>query len=338
MVKWGILGLGRAANSFAEAIKEVENAELVSIASLSKSKLKFFGNKYNIVKNLRFNTYDDLINNNEVDAVYIATLNNTHAELTIKLAEANKNILCEKPMALNESEAKQVFVELTKSKVLFLEAIAYRSHPQTKVLNKLILENEIGQIENIKSSFGFSARNFFKFIPKHRLFSKKLGGGAICDIVCYPSSFSLLIARLLQKKDQELKFDLENVTGKINFRGTDDEAHVKIIFRNQFEAELDVAITKKMENSIIISGSKGKMIIRDPWLPNKKVILEVLTKSNKYEKEIISKYSIYANSIKYASDLIEIKETKCEFPLMTLEDSMINMQILNKWKNALYKI
>ena len=48
--------------------------------------------------------------------------------------------------------------------------------------------------------------------------------------------------------------------------------------------------------------------------------------------------SIYANSIKYASDLIEIKETKCEFPLMTLEDSMINMQILNKWKNALYKI
>jgi len=338
MVKWGILGLGRAANSFAEAIKEVENAELVSIASLSKSKLKFFGNKYNIVKNLRFNTYDDLINNNEVDAVYIATLNNTHAELTIKLAEANKNILCEKPMALNESEAKQVFAELTKSKVLFLEAIAYRSHPQTKVLNKLILENEIGQIENIKSSFGFSARNFFKFIPKHRLFSKKLGGGAICDIGCYPSSFSLLIARLLQKKDQELKFDLENVTGKINFRGTDDEAHAKIIFRNQFEAELDVAITKKMENSIIISGSKGKMIIRDPWLPNKKVILEVLTKSNKYEKEIISKYSIYANSIKYASDLIEIKETKCEFPLMTLEDSMINMQILNKWKNALYKI
>jgi predicted dehydrogenase len=338
MVKWGILGLGRAANSFAEAIKEVENAELVSIASLSKSKLKFFGNKYNIVKNLRFNTYDDLINNKEVDAVYIATLNNTHAELTIKLAESNKNILCEKPMALNESEAKQVFAELTKSKVLFLEAIAYRSHPQTKVLNKLILENEIGQIENIKSSFGFSARNFFKFIPKHRLFSKKLGGGAICDIGCYPSSFSLLIARLLQKKDQELKFDLENVTGKINFRGTDDEAHAKIIFKNQFEAELDVAITKKMENSIIISGSKGKMTIRDPWLPNKKVILEVVTKSNKYEKEIISKYSIYANSIKYASDLIEIKETKCEFPLMTLEDSMINMQILNKWKNALYKI
>ena len=337
MIKWGILGLGRAANSFAEAIKEVDNAELVSIASLSKSRLRSFGKKYNINEIFRFNTYQQLINSKEVDAVYIATLNNTHAELTIKLAEANKNILCEKPMALSESEAKQVFVELAKSKVLFLEAIAYRAHPQTKVLSKLILEDEIGKIENVKSSFGFSARNLLKFIPKHRLFNKKLGGGAIHDVGCYPSSFSLLIARLLQKQDQELKFDLQDVTGKINFRGTDDEAHAKIIFKNQFKAELDIAITKKMENSIIISGSKGKITIHDPWLPNKKVILEVVTKSKKYEKEIISKYSIYANSIKYVSDLIERKETNCEFPLMTLKDSIINMQIINKWKNKLYK-
>ena len=338
MIKWGILGLGRAANSFAEAIIEVENAELVSIASLSKTKLNSFGKKFNIKENNRFNTYLDLINSEKVDAVYIATLNNTHAELTIKLAEANKHILCEKPMALDEDEANQVFTQLAKSKVLYLEAIAYRSHPQTKALNKLILEDEIGQIVNVKSSFGFPARNLLKFIPGHRLFNKKLGGGAILDVGCYPSSFSLLIAKLLQKKNQELKFDLQNVTGKINFRGTDDEAYTKIIFKNQFEAELDIAITKKMENIIIISGSKGKIIIKDPWLPKKKVFIEVIKKTKKYEKEINSKYSIYANSIKYVSDLIEKNEINCEFPIMTKEDSMINMQILNKWKNALYKI
>jgi len=338
MIKWGILGLGRAANSFAEAIIEVENAELVSIASLSKTKLNSFGKKFNIKENNRFNTYLDLINSEKVDAVYIATLNNTHAELTIKLAEANKHILCEKPMALDENEANQVFTQLAKSKVLYLEAIAYRSHPQTKALNKLIAEDEIGQIVNVKSSFGFPARNLLKFIPRHRLFNKKLGGGAILDVGCYPSSFSLLIAKLLQKKNQELKFDLQNVTGKINFRGTDDEAYTKIIFKNQFEAELDIAITKKMENIIIISGSKGKIIIKDPWLPKKKVFIEVIKKTKKYEKEINSKYSIYANSIKYVSDLIEKNEINCEFPIMTKKDSMINMQILNKWKNALYKI
>ncbi len=337
MIKWGILGLGKAAISFAEAIKEVENAKLVSIASLTKKKLNFFGKKFNITENYRFDTYQDLINCDEVDAVYIATLNNTHAELTIKLAEANKSILCEKPMALDENEARLVFNQLTKSKVFFLEAIAYRSHPQIKILNKLILDDEIGEVKNIKSSFGFSAKNIFKFIPKHRLFNKSLGGGAILDIGCYSSSFSLLIARLLQKKDQKLKFSLENIVGKINFRGTDVEAHAKIIFQDQFEAQLSISITKKMDNQIIISGSKGKIIIPDPWLPNKKSFIEITTNTKEYKKEIISKYSIYANSIKNATDLIQKKEIKCEYPLMTWEDSMINMQILNEWKKTLYK-
>ena len=338
MIKWGILGLGKAAISFANAIKEVENAKLIAIASLSKNKINSFQKKFNISKSYSFNTYQDLIDCEEVDAVYIGTVTNTHAELSIKLAKANKAILCEKPMALDENEANQVFRQLTKSKVFFLEAIAYRSHPQTKTINKIILEDEIGQIEKIKSNFGFAARNLLKFIPRHRLFSKKLGGGAILDVGCYPASFSLQIARLLQKKGHELKFDIKDVVGKINFRGTEDEAYAKIIFKNQFESELNVAITKQMENSIIISGSKGKMIIMSPWLPDKKSTIEVITKTKKYKEEVISKYSIYANSIKLASDLIDKKVINSQYPLMTWEDSMINMQILNKWKNILHKV
>ena len=85
MVKWGILGLGRAANSFAEAIKEVQNAKLISIASSSKNKLQSFGKKYNIKENFRFNTYIDLINSEEVDAVYIATLNNPSSQASSPL-------------------------------------------------------------------------------------------------------------------------------------------------------------------------------------------------------------------------------------------------------------
>ena len=98
MIKWGILGLGNMANKFAEAILEVENAKLVSISSLSKKKAESFGRKFDINERYRFNTYEELINCKEVDAVYIATLNNTHANLIIKSADAGKSILCEKPM------------------------------------------------------------------------------------------------------------------------------------------------------------------------------------------------------------------------------------------------
>ena len=102
MVRWGVLGLGRAANSFANAIKEVENAKLTSIASLSKNKNFKFGEKFNIPKNCQFNSYEELINCKEIDALYIATLNYKHADLIIKISDANKGILCEKPMTLME--------------------------------------------------------------------------------------------------------------------------------------------------------------------------------------------------------------------------------------------
>jgi len=336
MIRWGILGLGRAATSFAEAIKEVENAKIISISSHSKKKLSLFGKKFNIIENYRFNTYQELINCEEIDAVYIGTLNNTHADLIIKSAKANKGILCEKPMAMNENQAKQVFIQLAKSKVFFLEAIAYRAHPQTKILNKLILDEEIGKIETIKSNFTFKVNNLIKLMPKHRLFNKKLGGGAILDIGCYPSSFSLLIAKLLQKKEKKIKFELENINGKINFRGTDDQAYTKIIFEDLFEAEFNIAINKKADNFINIYGSKGQIIIRNPWLPPKKSFIEVFTKTKSYVKEVNSKYSIYANCIRFASNSIEKKTINPSYPLMTWEDSMINMQILNQWKNKLY--
>ena len=117
MVRWGILGLGRAANSFANAIKEVKNARLTAIASLTKNNNLEFGKKFNIERKFQFNNYEDLINSKEIDAVYIATLNNKHADLIIKSMQAKKKVLCEKPMILNSVEQKQVFDQLNESKV-----------------------------------------------------------------------------------------------------------------------------------------------------------------------------------------------------------------------------
>ena len=337
MIRWGIIGLGKIANKFAEAIQELDNADLVSIASLTKNKLNTFGKRFNILEKYRFNTYESLLNCGEVDSVYISTLNNTHAELIIKSAKAGKNILCEKPMALNEREAKEVFIQLNESKVFFLEAIAYRCHPQTEIIVKLLQNDEIGKIKNVTSSFGFSAKKILKFFPNNRLFSRKLGGGAILDVGCYTSSFALLLAKLFKKNDDLLKFKLKNSFGSLNIRGTDDEAYTTIVFENGFEAKLNTAIRKNMNNTSLITGSKGKIIINEPWLPGKKSCIEIESKSKNYTKEITSEYSIYANTIKIASDFIIKKLKKCEYPLMTWEDSMINMRIIDEWKNSLNK-
>ena len=338
MVRWGILGLGRAANSFANAIKEVDNAKLISTASLSKNKNFIFAKKFNILKDNQFNSYDDLINSKSVDAIYIATLNNTHAELIIKIAKANKGILCEKPMALNKDQLNQVFHQLKKTKVFFLENIAYRAHPQTVEIINQILNNEIGNVVKIDSSFGFKVNPILKLKPGHRLFGKKFGGGAINDIGCYPVSLAVLIARLFQDKNKEASYDIVDVYSKKNFRGTDDEGLIKIKFHNLFEAKLEVSIKKDLTKPTIIQGSKGKIIISSPWLPNKNSTIELVSSKNNFKKSIQSKYTLYANTIKAASDQIQKKNYHCEFPKMTWEDSITCSKILTDWKDYFYKV
>ena len=338
MIRWGVLGLGRAANSFANAIKEVENAKLTSIASMSNNKNFIFGEKFNIAKNCQFNSYEDLINSEEINAIYISTLNNTHADLIIKIAKAKKAILCEKPMTLTENESKQAFKQLNKSKVFFLENIAYRSHPQTIEIVNQILNNEIGDVTKVQSSFGFRVNQILKFKPRHRLFNKKLGGGAINDIGCYPVSLAVLIARLFQNKNKETSYNIVDAFKKNNFRGTDDEGRLKINFHNLFEAELEISIKKNLTNPTIIYGTKGKIIIPNPWLPNKNSSIELVTSKNNYIKKISSKYSVYANTIKAASDEIQQNNNCCKYPNMTWQDSIITSKILTEWKNYLYKV
>ncbi len=338
MVRWGVLGLGRAAYSFANAIKEVENAKLKSIASLSKNKNFIFGKKFNIPKNCQFNTYEELINYKEIDALYIATLNNKHADLIIKIAQAKKGILCEKPMTLNKDESTKVFTQLNKSKVFFLENIAYRSHPQTNEIVNKILNNEIGNVIKIESSFGFRVNPILKFKPGHRLFNEELGGGAINDIGCYPVSLAILIARSLKNKNDEISYKITNVFRKNNFRGTDDEGILKIKFHELFDAELEISIKKNLTMPTIIYGTKGKIIVSNPWLPNKNTSIELFTREKNYIKNISSKYSVYANTIKEASDEMQQNNNYCKFPSMTWEDSIICSKILTEWKNYLYKV
>ncbi|MDC0419660.1 Gfo/Idh/MocA family oxidoreductase [Candidatus Pelagibacter sp.] len=338
MVRWGILGLGRAAHSFANAIKEVDNAELVSTASLSKNKNFIFAKKFNISKNNQFQSYEDLIDSKSIDAIYVATLNNRHADLIIKIAKANKGILCEKPIALNKDELKLIFDQLKKSKVFFLENIAYRSHPQTIEIIDQILNNEIGIVNKIESSFGFKVNQILKFKLGHRLFSKKFGGGAINDIGCYPVSLAVLVARLFQDKNKKVTYEIINAYSKKNFRGTDDEGRLIINFHNLFEAELEVSVKKKLTKPTIIYGSKGKIIISNPWLPNKDSTIELVSNHNNFKKNIKSKYTIYANTIKEASDQIEQKNYYCEFPKMTWDDSIICSKILTDWKEYYNKV
>ena len=137
-IKWGIIGPGSIANNFADGLKGSYSGQLVSIASKNDDRRKNFGNKYDIHPDFRFENYDDIINSEHIDAIYISTPHTLHAEWTIKAAGKGKHVLCEKPGAVNLIEGKKIIEAVKEAGVFYMEGFMYRCHPQIPKLLKVL--------------------------------------------------------------------------------------------------------------------------------------------------------------------------------------------------------
>tara|TARA_B100000953_G_scaffold225829_1_gene187342 strand:+ start:336 stop:1319 length:984 start_codon:yes stop_codon:yes gene_type:complete len=327
MIKWGVIGLGNMGQKFANSIKETDNAKLIAVSSLNSEKLKIFKNNFQIDKKLVFNNYNDLVKCDEIDAVYIATLNNTHLDLIKLCAENKKNILCEKPMSLNIEEAKIAANHIKKFNVMFYEAVAYTSHAQTKTFIDLMNENNIGKILSIHATFGFKVK---KINPKSRIFNKSLGGGAILDIGCYPFSFLNLIC-----KNNEI-IEFKSVKGSFAITGVDDSAEANLIIGNNIRSNIKVSFKENLDNKMIINGESGSLILSNPWLPEIKSFVQVNHKHSSYKKFITSDKSVFGNQIQNVSAKIQDKKMNDNF-LVNIQDSLKIMNNLTIWSNLIRK-
>ena len=327
MIRWGIIGLGNMANTFAKAINEVPNSKLINIASQSKHKLDSFAKNFKIESINKFDNYIDLIKSKDIDAVYISTLNNTHVDLILECAKNNKKILCEKPIGLNLEQANLASKVINEQNISFYEAIAYRSHPQTKDLLELIDSGEIGEIYKIDACFGFKIKRIKK---DSRLFNKDLGGGAILDVGCYPISFFNLFC----KKDEQLK--LIKSKGTFTFTGVDDESEAEILIGKSIQANCKVSFKENLDNSCKIFGKNGVIKVPTPWLPPQKSYFEVTNKSTYYKKFITCEKSVYASQIENIANLF-IKKLPYDKNNVSINESIEIMKILDRWRISLIK-
>ena len=327
MIKWGIVGLGNMAQKFANAIKETNNAKLLSISSLNSEKLKSFANNFQIDKNYVFDSYNDLISCKEIDAVYIATLNNTHLNLIKSCAENKKNILCEKPLTLNFDEANEAANYIAKHDVIFYEAIAYYSHGQTKNLIALLNENKLGKIISINSTFGFKVK---RVNPKSRIFDKSLGGGVILDVGCYPLS----LLNLISKNSKNIKF--ANAKGSFSSTDVDDSAEANLVIEDTIDSYVKISFKENLENKLIIKGENGSLIVPNPWLPEMKSHIDVNYVNSSYKKFFTSTKSLFGNQIQNVSANIESNKKKDDF-LVNIEESLKIMNNLTIWSDLIRK-
>ena len=336
LIHWGIIGPGNIAHNFADGLKESFSGQLTAIASKNDERRESFGDKYKIDTALRFSSYDDLLNSENIDAVYISTPHTLHAEWTIKAAGKGKHILCEKPGAVNFREGQQVIEAVRQAGVFYMEGFMYRCHPQIPALVNFIKEKKIGEVRNIKSSFGF---DMGKTVPESRLFRTDLAGGAILDVGVYPISFSRMVAGAALGK----KFiNPKSITGTATMGETevDEIAHATLEFENGIIAEASTAIRKEMKNNAIITGTKGTIELDQPWAPGKEggPYHSTFKVSSNDQTEIIDfkgSEHLFFFEAELASQTILKEKTEAPYPAMTWEDTLGNLKTLDKWRKII---
>ncbi len=177
-LNWGIIGTGRIASVFAGELPQSHTGHLLAVGSRTQEDADRFADIWHIPR--RYSTYEQLLADADVQAVYISIPHPLHAEWAIKAAEAGKHILCEKPIALNYAQAMMIVEAAQRNDVFLMEAFMYRGHPQIARLRELLRAGAIGDIRIIQATFSFHA----PFDPAHRLLNNALGGGGILDVGC----------------------------------------------------------------------------------------------------------------------------------------------------------
>ncbi len=183
---WGILGTGYIAHKMAEALSFVPQAKLYAVGSRNIQTALDFAGKFKVEKS--YGSYEELVNDPDVDIVYIATPHNLHYENTIMSLENGKHVLCEKPFAVNGSEVQRMIETARKNNLFLMEALWTRFLPHLIRAKELVDTGVTGKIRLIKADFGINV----PFNPLHRLYNKKLIGGSLLDLGIYPVFFSLL--------------------------------------------------------------------------------------------------------------------------------------------------
>ena len=333
-INWGIIGLGNIANTFANAFDHVKNSQLLGISSKSLKNIKLFKERYKISEKYCFQNYKDLINCDEIDIIYIALPHSFHFEWIMKCIESNKNILVEKPATINLDEIKKVNEKLENSNLFFAEAFMYLYHPQTLKIIDIIKKNTIGELLSMESKFGFNIvqKNFFgfkwkKINKKKRLFNKNLGGGCILDIGCYPSSFSVIIAKL--KSDIELdKLKIENIKKDYGASDVDLEAHAILKFDNNFTSKIMSSFKNNIGQSTKIIGSKGEIFIENSWSCNPS---KIIINGDNYDNLNTEIKNLYSYEIDKISKCIIENRKDPIYPAMNRYDTEQNITILDRW-------
>lgn len=261
-LRFGILSTGNIASQFIKGINGgATRSGVTAVGSRSADKARAFADQYNIPG--AHGSYDAVINDPDVDAVYNALPNLHHKEWTLKALAAGKHVLCEKPMGMDAAETQEMFDAAKSHGKLLVEAFMYRAHPQTRAVMKAIHGGAIGEVRTIRTTFCFRTQK----IQGNTRFDQSLGGGAIMDIGCYCVDFCNQVTGT--HPDPGSIRALGRLHDSTDGGQIDVSASAVLKYPGGVTATLTCAMDTQASNLAQVCGSAGYLEVPVPWKPAK---------------------------------------------------------------------
>ncbi|QDT96907.1 Gfo/Idh/MocA family protein [Gimesia aquarii] len=255
-VRWGILGTARIAEKISIAIHQAENAELTCIASRDSQRAADWAQKHHVKRSV--GSYEALLADSEIDAVYIPLPPSLHGEWTVRAARAGKHVLCEKPLALNVNQAREMRRVCLENQVQLMDGVMWYHHPRAREILQKIRSDALGEHRRFTSAFTICWDN----IPENDLrLQRDLGGGSLGDLGWYCIGATLWAFNELPQKVFGTSRSYEDNDVDYNFSGTMWFSKDRIA---SFDCGFDVCMRKWFE----IAGTKASLVCNDftrPW-------------------------------------------------------------------------
>ena len=248
---YAIIGLGRIAGHFLEALQSTPNSRVTALVSGHRDKAERIAAQYGVSKDsiYSYESFDEIAGNSQVDAVYVALPNSMHAEYTIRSARAGKHVLCEKPMSTSVSDAEKMIVACKAANVKLMIAYRCQYEPTNLKAIQLIRDGALGQVKSIESTFGFSIRP-----GDWRLDKKLAGGGPLFDVGIY----SLNASRYLTGEEpEEIKAFASVIDRGGRFSEVEENVSWTMSFPSGILAACNTTYGAPMEGQFRVHGSKG---------------------------------------------------------------------------------
>ena len=256
-LRWGILSTAAAARPIVRAARAVDGAEVVAVASRDLRRAEAFAAEHGIPRS--HGSYEALLEDRDVDAVYVPLPNALHVPWSIRALEAGKHALCEKPLARRPVDVDAAFDAAERAGRVLMEGMMWRLHPRVETLGRLARE-AVGEPRTVRATFRFTLADG----PNVRR-DPELDGGALMDVGCY------CVSALRMLCGEPERVSAEAVIGST---GVDERVVATLRFPNDVLGTLDCAMDAPPHASLELAGTAGRLLVADPWPVPGRVTIE----------------------------------------------------------------